>query len=282
MNAPVRDVSEGADQQDTTRLKPGRWSEIAQRDCGWLPPLPIRSPRDYQGPPTNMNVAEFVREVDAGENIALPLEYQLQQVLAGRSPSLTCVLGPAWKFDAIERDAWLRRGHQFEGRRAAGRVQELIRAVHDIEPALLSQHPVLPAEAVADFWTSWNISRHLADFCRQISEASGPQHIHETDLMEAIQFVERQLAAFAHEIRVGSRRTNTLTATVVTDTPRTCLGRNVKRFRLKKGWSQRELAVKFGADRKQIQRWENGSGIIPRNKKMLAQALEVSVDDLDK
>ena len=59
------------------------------------------------------------------------------------------------------------------------------------------------------------------------------------------------------------------------------VGDRIRQFREAQGWSQEDLAVKVGADRSSICRYENGR-VIPNNFHLvrLAEALDVSTDEL--
>ena len=60
------------------------------------------------------------------------------------------------------------------------------------------------------------------------------------------------------------------------------LGQNTRKYRLKKGWSQKELSDGVDIDRADISKYENGTkgemGF--KTLKKFAAALDVSVDDL--
>ncbi len=58
-------------------------------------------------------------------------------------------------------------------------------------------------------------------------------------------------------------------------------GKRVKAFRLKKNYSQKELALRIGVSEQAVSKWENGE-CLPDvyNLKLLAQILHISVDSL--
>ena len=58
-------------------------------------------------------------------------------------------------------------------------------------------------------------------------------------------------------------------------------GKRVKSFRLRKNYSQKEIALRIGVSEQAVSKWENGE-CLPDvyNLKLLAQILHISVDSL--
>ena len=81
-----------------------------------------------------------------------------------------CSLGEDWRFDDIERRAYGKQGHQFEGLRFRSYQQRIAAAAYDLDEALCEVHPKAPASARASFWQSYEVHRHLCMFVRQLIE----------------------------------------------------------------------------------------------------------------
>jgi hypothetical protein len=118
------------------------------------------------------------------------VDHTITEFFRSQSPELDCELGHDWQFDQIERDANLRQGHITRGTVIESPPHQLVIIAHELEASLIKLHPNLSARALAAFWRSWRVWRHLAE----ASEEIGAQG-------EALQFVYRQLSTYAHELK---------------------------------------------------------------------------------
>jgi hypothetical protein len=80
-------------------------------------------------------------------------------------PGIECFLFKNWEFSQIEGHAWQRPAHVSVVTDPAW--DRLRAAVFDLEKALLARHAQLSLTDVFNFWTSWDVWRHLADFGRK-------------------------------------------------------------------------------------------------------------------
>ena len=111
-----------------------------------------------------------------------------------------------WKFEDIEDDAWRRVGHQYEGRQHSSVGEVVVKAIHDLEAAFALVHPGATCEAVAAFWTSCQVHRHVSDFCARLAESetgrllAGSSFDAGEEAERARVHLCRQLVTFAHEL----------------------------------------------------------------------------------
>src|SRR5260370_42410036 len=101
----------------------------------------------------------------------LNLREEIERATDCRSGDVTRYLDEDWQFTEIEADARRRVGHEYSGRRHGSIGEIVIRAIHDLEAALQRVHPNASCAALADFWCSWQVQRHIADFCTRLAES---------------------------------------------------------------------------------------------------------------
>lgn len=195
---------------EAARAASGFALTIRNRDQGWRNPVPVRRAADYSGPACNRAMRDFLPAEAVGPLPALNLEEEIDRSFQGRSADYACCLHTDWRFDEIEADAWRRAGHEYSGRPHASVAEIVVRAVHDLEAAFRKFHPNASCAAVADFWRSWQVQRHIADFCAGLAESETARML-AGDSIEAGRQAEcarvhvcRQLAAFAHEVLDGA------------------------------------------------------------------------------
>jgi pyrimidine deaminase RibD-like protein len=188
---------------------PTAFRRIRNRDQGWDDPVPIRRWADYSGAGCKRRLRDFLPIDAVGPLPAFNFDEELERALDGRFGDYTCYLDEDWGFNGIEADAWRRVGHEYSGRRHAGIGEIVVRAVHDLEGALERSHPAVPSAAVGDFWRSWQVQLHIADFCARLADSETARLLAGTGSDAADQaerarvHVYRQLAAFAHELLEG-------------------------------------------------------------------------------
>ena len=121
----------------------------------------------FQGP----LLQKFLRPEQLGVSPRLEGEEDLYQAIRKVSkglpvfPTPSCYLDEHWDFESIVADAEQRLGHQFRGRRVVSFVDQILRAAYDLEKALQHRHSELSGTAIANFWQSWQVLLHIADFC---------------------------------------------------------------------------------------------------------------------
>jgi hypothetical protein len=119
--------------------------------------------------------------------------------------NFTCYLDKDFRFDDIEADTWRRAGHEYAGRKLASTGEIVVKAVHDLEIAFQKLHPNASCRAVAAFWCSYQIQRHVTDFCARLAKSETAERLAGDSVAAAEQVgwakvhIYRQLAAFAHE-----------------------------------------------------------------------------------
>lgn len=131
----------------------------------------------------------------------------LERVFAGTFPDYTCALSKDWRFDEIERDATRRVGHEFEGRKHGSIAEIVLKALYDLERSLRVFHPKLSCDAVAAFWTSWEVQHHIAIFCHRVERSDTARKLSrdpQKDAGDACNLMYVQLAVYAHEITIAN------------------------------------------------------------------------------
>jgi hypothetical protein len=179
---------------------------IGNRDRGWQDPVPIRRFASYSGAKCSHTLRDFLPVDAVGPMPAFNYDEEIDRALDGRFGDYTCCLDEDWRFGETEADAWRRVGHEYNGRLHSSIGEIVVRAVHDLEAAFERSHPDAPCQAVADFWCSWQVQRHIADFCARLA-ASDTARLLAGNACDAAEQAERtrvhiyrQLASFAHEL----------------------------------------------------------------------------------
>jgi len=179
----------------------GRFN-FARSDKGWLA-LPISSGVITGSKPAR-TFQEFLPTTAVAVSDPPTMEGLLQRVLDDRLAEPSCSLGEEWRFADIERDAWKRVGHAYEGRKHTSVDELVVKAVHDLENSLFAVHPNAGTASVASFFGSWQVWRHVSDFCEQISKSpavrrldGAPEHARDR--------VYEQCWVYAHEVSAGAQ-----------------------------------------------------------------------------
>lgn len=168
--------------------------------------VPVRRLANYSGPKCGDTFRAFL-PIDKFDGVTeLDLGEAFRDVLEAGSTSIQCHLDEDWRFDSIETDARQRKGHRYSGRLHGSIGEIVVNAVYDLEEAFLEAHPAAPCQAVAAFWRSWQVQRHVADFCDRLGKSKtavslcGSPSLAVDQAGRARVHLFRQIAAFAHEI----------------------------------------------------------------------------------
>ena len=137
---------------------------------------------------------------------AIDLHEAIDRAFDGREVLVTCYLANEWRFEEVEKMAWMRTGHEYHGRKHESYPQLIMEAVYDFDPALKRIHGGLSAASEAQFYTSWQLWNHVAALCEQVAHST--RHIGLTasqcnarnDLRHAPERIFAQLCCYAHEI----------------------------------------------------------------------------------
>jgi DNA-binding transcriptional regulator YiaG len=196
--------------EDTHPLKfPLDLLVIRNRDQGWGNPIPIVSVP--VGAKCNFRLfRDFYPVSDLNPVPPEDLRAIIERVFSGNMPDYTCLLSSHWRFEDITKDAARRVGYEFEGRRHGSIAEITLKAIYDLERSLLLFFPDTTCAALAKFWTSWNVQRHLAEFAHRVQKSRiAEQYSREPHVAAraARELMNVQLAVYVHEI----------TATGVTD-----------------------------------------------------------------
>jgi hypothetical protein len=192
---------------------PNGLEPILNKSQGWQNPVPVVL-ADYSGPKCDRALTSDLREEDVA--VAVPelsryeeIERALWRAFSPlpedryRPGDFICYLDEGWRFDAIEADSWRREGHAFEGQSIA---QMVVRAAYDLDASLRKFHRPLSCAAKANFWQSWQVQQHIADFCTRLVESvtarapAGYRIAADAEARRARVFVYRKLAVFTHEL----------------------------------------------------------------------------------
>jgi DNA-binding XRE family transcriptional regulator len=167
--------------------------------------LPAVERTKFSGKLANETLTQFLEALGGPTGNDPSLDYYVNNAITQKVPSIACSLSADWCFEDIESDAWQRRGHHVNGQLDTD-ARELLRgALIDLDRATLARLGSLPAAALAAFWTSWQVRRHLADFCyRVILARGGDVHIDTRPFVMALRWAAEKLAAYAHEVRLGA------------------------------------------------------------------------------
>jgi len=134
---------------------------------GFQKPVPISLPVEESGP-AGKPLTEFLPLSAIGRWIPkFDMNDELSRVLDGTrlSPAVRCCLDRKWSFDDIEADSWKRRGHEYAGMDNKSIAEIIVKALYDLDVSLDKFHPKLSNSARSDFWRSWQVDNHIAQFC---------------------------------------------------------------------------------------------------------------------
>jgi hypothetical protein len=178
-------------------------AEVRRRDQGWKYLVPVDWLGDQLGSShSGRRFRDFLAPEDIGAEQNSDLEADLDDYSAGRAAQLSCDLGDDWQFSAIEAAASKLEGHSFRGRAIQSLPHQLALITWDLENALVQVHGQLSAAALAAFWTSWRLWRHVAEWARSVCEELNRQRAAAAvmDSRPALQFLYRQMWAYAQEV----------------------------------------------------------------------------------
>src|SRR5579872_4956464 len=138
---------------------------------------PVKYLRDSTGQPTKISLREFwkIYEIDDGKRFDVRdlIDQDLEDGAQGLSNDPQLSLGVDWNFVEIEKLANGRQGHRFQGLRMTSYLRMTAVAAYDLDEGLHRVHPNVPASAVADFWKSYEVHRHLCQFVKLLVQNVG-------------------------------------------------------------------------------------------------------------
>jgi hypothetical protein len=181
--------------------------------------VPVVTLRDYSGEPCTRIVRTGELALERMGTLTVPdSDAELGDILKSAwtmdpakhqlSDDFTCCLGEGWRFDEVEHDAKRRDACRYSGTSQTGIENRIVLAVHDLERAFQRHHPKAPCAAVADFWRSWQVQQHIAEFCGTLAKSpTAAALIGKIDAAEQVEharrYVYRRLAVFAHEASIA-------------------------------------------------------------------------------
>lgn len=196
------------------KIKAGEMSPLAfpphlqkiTNESGWDAPVPIRSPIGI-GIQAPKLLREFMPISSVGAAPEFDLHETVDRTFFEQMGGYVCYLDSRWDFLEIETNAKRRGGYEYAGRNFGTILQVVVGAMHDLEIALRNRKPNLAGVSVADFWQSWQVERHIADFCIRLAGSSTARNIAGPgiDVSRAVgaafDVVKCQLSAFTGEMR---------------------------------------------------------------------------------
>ena len=179
-----------------------------RRGSGWRI-VPVRGLNEHPGPPCRRSVEEVLKSLPARrdrlrsesypedqvpDDVSDLWDLQIEETLADET-----FLAPDWRFNEVSTRASWRQGHKSLDR---GTVAEAIsRVVLDLEGSMRGIHPNASAGAVADFWESWQVQRHLA---RILTRHLQRRPEEESQVSLAFRKIRVSLLDFASNLRLES------------------------------------------------------------------------------
>jgi hypothetical protein len=174
-----------------------------RKDLGWAEPVPTQHPSS--GTRCARLFRNFLPIEEIGNVPVRDLEDVIARALENRLAIFRCFLAEDWRFSEIERDAQWRVGHVYEGRKHANVAEIAAGAVYHLEVSLYSTHPDMTCLGAIDFFTSWQVWHHIAEFCAKLGKSETGRELEGAgkarDAAErARDFVYEQLTAYTHEL----------------------------------------------------------------------------------
>jgi hypothetical protein len=123
-------------------------------------------------------------------------------------------LGDNWQFKRLSAEVSGLGGHSCEGLSLERLPHQLVQIAYDLETSVEHLHPHLPSEAIAAFWTSWRVGRHLAGMFpmlfQEIAKRDNVTSIEQRRVEEMLlQSLYRMFADYAREVRGRRPERNT-------------------------------------------------------------------------
>jgi hypothetical protein len=142
---------------------------ILNRNSGWGPPIPIRQPTGYSGPPSAATLKDALPIDKVTKSFELPqVKDEVRRIFEGRSVPYSNCLGGEWRFPEMWVKARELPEFQYPSAKWGSIGEILVSALHALDRVLHRFHPKLPAQAVADFWRSWEVHVHLANYAFEV------------------------------------------------------------------------------------------------------------------
>jgi hypothetical protein len=140
-------------------------------ESGWRkPPIPVRRPKNLAGSSVKRFQDVFPPQ-DTTEAPEQNIEVVMEKVWDGSFPEPLCALSEEWNFPQIRDYAKKLSGHQFEGRKNADGIPGIVsRAVCDFRTSMDYLWPHLSPRSIADFYSSWDLWRYVAEFCQYLGK----------------------------------------------------------------------------------------------------------------
>jgi hypothetical protein len=141
-------------------------------------------------------------------DVAASLMQDINQEFQDRTVWPACFLDKDWRFEEIEREAKRLSGHNYVGREYSSLQQVMWMALLDFERVLARKHPDVSALFWASFWRSWQLYRHIMQFCKTelaTSIAAGTFPFPWQNPNEAGWFALRQLSSYESEISLATK-----------------------------------------------------------------------------
>lgn len=212
------------------RVKRGRKQDgllddpVLNRDRGWVGPFLVVDPSTSDGPRFR-KLREWLPLGEVGDPRERTIEADIESLLEGPRANCTRFLSDEFAWDAISKSASRMRGHIVRPGVGGTLAQRIVAAAYDLEDSLLRQHPTLSEKSVADFWRSWQVHHHLANFASRIEEAEAPtnpveRHLLHGRLLAARDHVLEMLNIYSRETEAIARAHGALSASAALKAPR--------------------------------------------------------------
>jgi hypothetical protein len=170
----------------------------------WSEYGPVRYWREYSGSPPIKRFREFFPWDKIGELALRPeIESRVKRLRAGDSWLRKCALGYDWEAERLFALADARR--KIEGQKLPTVLHAFAFAAYEVEDAINSLHPSLPAAATADFFQSYDLYRHLCCFAYCLGEyglrLGRSPGVWEEEVFRGLLCIWDQLGDYANKLR---------------------------------------------------------------------------------
>jgi hypothetical protein len=227
------------------------------------PPVFLSSLKEHTGPIFGGRRFSEYRTAPAEAWVGVALDFLLDN-------PIRCCLAEDWQFHTLEILANQSYRHKTVLRYPQDPARELREALYDVEAELYDRHPVLSKDALRDFWSSFEVHKHLT------LHAVKMQRYHDgysDSITQALDYVRRHVADYVTEVLgvdsvCGER-----------EITHGDLARKIQSLKADWGATVGELEDLFNLDRKTLRRVELGEAL--RQSTMdKAPASRVTLDQL--
>jgi DNA-binding XRE family transcriptional regulator len=167
---------------------------------------------------------------------------------------IRCTLANDWQFGSITTSVNQKPSHKAVRRHPANPERELLEAMYDLEAKLYEVHPLLSRDALHDFWTSFEMHRHLTIRALKMQRFRSD---YSDSRSKALDYVRAHIPNYVEDVLIPSVTKAGVNQSIVE------LAKKIQALKAESGATVEELEDLLHLDRKTIQKIERGEKVRP-------------------